>query len=80
MADVSLSKGICNQRTPHRCFEGPRQVSWGETNHQTCLVVYISLEALDFCKQKKIQPWLFKPNMTHLLQVYIVSFNLQTKL
>ena len=30
---------------------------------------HISLEALDFCKEEKIQPWLFKPNMTHLLQV-----------
>jgi hypothetical protein len=32
---------------------------------------HISLEALSFCKQKGIQPWLFKPNMTHLLQVML---------
>ena len=30
---------------------------------------HISLEALHFCKEKEIQPWLFKPNMTHILQV-----------
>lgn len=30
---------------------------------------HISLDALDFCRKKKIQPYLFKPNMTHLLQV-----------
>ena len=32
---------------------------------------HISLEALSFCKQNEIQPWLLKPNMTHLLQVYL---------
>ena len=30
---------------------------------------HISIEAADFCMSKKIQPWLFRPNMTHLLQV-----------
>ena len=29
---------------------------------------HISLEAAAFCKEKGIQPWLFKPNMTHLIQ------------
>ena len=32
---------------------------------------HISLSALEFCKLKKIQPWLFKPNSTHLLQVLL---------
>ena len=31
---------------------------------------HISLEALHFCKENEIQPWLFRPNMTHILQVY----------
>jgi hypothetical protein len=30
---------------------------------------HIGLDALDFCRKKTIQPYLFKPNMTHLLQV-----------
>ena len=34
---------------------------------------HISLEAAAFCKEKMIQPWLFKPNMTHIMQVF---FNL----
>ena len=41
---------------------------------------HISLSALDFCKQKKIQPWLFKPNMTHLVQVKITLTNLSNLL
>ena len=31
---------------------------------------HISLEAAAFCKEKLIQPWLFKPNMTHIMQVF----------
>ena len=30
---------------------------------------HISLEAAQFCRAKNIQPYLFRPNMTHLLQV-----------
>ena len=30
---------------------------------------HISLDALEFCRRKNIQPFLFKPNMTHLLEV-----------
>ena len=30
---------------------------------------HISLEAIKFCKLKNIQPYLFRPNMTYLLQV-----------
>ena len=30
---------------------------------------HISLEAAAFCTEKEIQPWLLKPNMTHILQV-----------
>ena len=29
---------------------------------------HISLEAAAFCTEKEIQPWLLKPNMTHILQ------------
>ena len=29
---------------------------------------HISLQAAAFCKEKQIQPWLLKPNMTHILQ------------
>ena len=31
---------------------------------------HISIKGLHFCKEKGIQPWLFRPNMTHILQVY----------
>lgn len=31
---------------------------------------HISLEAAAFCKEVGIQPWLLKPNMTHILQVF----------
>ena len=36
---------------------------------------HISLEAAAFCKEKEIQPWLLKPNMTHILQVFWNLFN-----
>ena len=45
---------------------------------------HISLEAREFCKLKNIQPYLFRPNMTHLLQVcsflglvhlYLITFS-----
>ena len=29
---------------------------------------HISIQSAKFCKAKKIQPWLLRPNMTHLLQ------------
>ena len=35
---------------------------------------HISLDALKFCKEKNIQPWLFRPNMTHLLQPLDLTF------
>ena len=35
---------------------------------------HISLEAAAFCKQKLIQPWLLKPNMTHILQPCDLTF------
>ena len=35
---------------------------------------HISLEAMQFCKEKNIQPWLFRPNMTHLLQPLDLTF------
>ena len=35
---------------------------------------HISLEAATFCKEKQIQPWLLKPNMTHILQPLDLTF------
>ena len=35
---------------------------------------HISLEAAAFCKLKKIQPWLLRANMTHLLQPVDLTF------
>ena len=35
---------------------------------------HISLQAASFCKEKQIQPWLLKPNMTHLLQPLDLTF------
>ena len=35
---------------------------------------HISLEAAAFCKEKGIQPWLLKPNMTHILQPLDLTF------
>ena len=35
---------------------------------------HISIEAGRFCKDKKIQPWLLRPNMTHVTQPLDLSF------
>ena len=35
---------------------------------------HLSLAAADFCSSHEIQPWLFKPNFTHLLQPLDLSF------
>ena len=35
---------------------------------------HISLEAAQFCKLKKIQPWILRANMTHLLQPLDLTF------
>ena len=35
---------------------------------------HISLEAAQICRRLKIQPWLFKPNATHLLQPLDLTF------
>ena len=35
---------------------------------------HISLQAAAFCKEKAIQPWLFKPNMTHLGKGSLIKY------
>ena len=35
---------------------------------------HISLAMAEFCKERKIQPWLFKPNTTRLCQPLDLSF------
>ena len=35
---------------------------------------HISIEAAELCEQYKIQPWLLKPNMSHILQPLDLSF------
>ena len=35
---------------------------------------HISLEAAKFCKSRQIQPWLLRPNSTHLLQPLDLTF------
>ena len=36
---------------------------------------HISIEAADFCKTNQIQPWLLRPNMTHLTQPLDLVFS-----
>ena len=40
---------------------------------------HISMEMARFCRLKQIQPWLFKPNTTHIAQPLDLSFNKSMK-
>jgi hypothetical protein len=62
---------FCNKRTPHEILHDlDKFLVTNEINRPVILFLdgaspHTSLDAMKFCKEKNIQPWLFQPNMTH---------------